>query len=180
MGDDVLIAAVRAGSTQAYEQLVRTYEARVYATCLKACKSPQEAEDLTQEVFLSAYRGLQGFRGDAQFSTWIYQITVRKCLDWRRKREREVYTAALDHVELFLPTGDKTPEEAYVEREQTAVLHGLLYRLPEPYRSTVEQYYVHRLSYQQISEKVGVSVKTVESRLYRARQMLKEKGAELR
>lgn len=175
-----MISAVVTGHIEAYEELVRRYEPRVYATCLKASQRPQEAEDLTQEVFLSAYRGLRSFRGDAQFSTWIYQITVRKCLDWRRKREREVAYATFDNVELSVAAGDKTPEDAYVELEQNALLTGLLHSLPEPYRSTVHQYYVDRLSYQQISEQVGVSVKTVESRLYRARKMLKEKGAELR
>ena len=149
--------------------------------CLKAAKQRAEAEDLLQEVFLSAYRGIGSFRGDAEFATWLYRIAMRKCIDWQRRIERDRPFTSHHELDLVQMAGpETTPEENYVTQEQKGAIAGLLLSLPEPYRSTMQMYYIDERSYQEISASAGVSVKTVESRLYRARKMLREKGAELR
>lgn len=181
LDDGNIIEAIRLGDREAYVDLVRKYEHRVYAMCLKATNRTEEAEDLVQEVFLSAYQGIQTFRGDAQFATWLYRIALRKCIDWQRKATYERNHTDLQGLDLAQRAGSgATPEDVYVAAEQSGQLSGLLGGLPEPYRSTVHMFYIEQRSYQEISDFEGVSVKTVESRLYRARKMLQEKGALLR
>src|SRR4030042_1786413 len=82
MSDGEIIARVRAGDSGAFAALVRRHQDRVYGMALRATGRPEDAEDLAQEVFLSAFRGLEGFKGDAQFTTWLYRIAWTRCADW--------------------------------------------------------------------------------------------------
>lgn len=136
------------------------------------------AESLAQEVFLKAYAALPGFRQDASLSTWLYQITVRACLDWKRSMSRESQKLKLLEGEEY--TSTDTPEQLLVRKERSAELLSLVNGLREPYRTVTKLFYLDEHSCQAIANQMGVPVKTVESQLYRARRMLRERGGALR
>jgi RNA polymerase sigma factor (sigma-70 family) len=169
-----------AGNREAYGELVAKYQSMVYRVCLKITHDEHAAEDLAQEVFIKAYHALPGFRQDASFSTWLYQIAVRKCLDWRRSFERERQRRGEAPYDEYEWPDPDSPERRLVEKERTLRLRELVDGLHEPYRTVTTLFYFHQQSYQEIAERTGTSVKTVESQLYRARRMLREKGDGLR
>ncbi|MFD2672136.1 RNA polymerase sigma factor [Marinicrinis sediminis] len=180
LNDLACVQAVRQGQTEAFSLLVDRYQGMVYRVCLKMIKDPISAEDVTQDIFIKAYESLASFRGDAQFSTWLYTITVRKCLDWQRARSRnrvDLMTSEQEGERTFAES--ETPEDRFMRMERTEKVKEAVRALKEPYRTVVRQYYLEERSYQEISEQSGVPIKTIESQLYRARKMLKQKGEEL-
>ena len=88
MSDGEIIARVRAGETGAFADLVRRHQDRVYGMALRTTGRPEDAEDLAQDVFLSVFRGLAAFKGDAQFTTWLYRIAWNRCADWLRRNRK--------------------------------------------------------------------------------------------
>ncbi len=174
-----LIREAASGNHDAFENLMLLYQSMVYRVCLKVTGSSTSAEDIAQEVFLKVYYALPEFRQDASFSSWLYQITVRKCLDWRRAESRaRQRIGALEQKAANESTVD-TPEGILVGNEQSRELLMLVNELREPYRTVTKMYYLEEQSYHQIATRTGLSVKTVESQLYRARRMLREKGGAL-
>lgn len=174
------ISAVLNGQHQAFGHLVTRYQSMVYRVCVKITGEAESAKDMAQEVFIKAYKALPSFRGQSTFSTWLYRIAYRTCLDWKRANDREwKYRSAADYTENDWVTS-QTPEQAVLEQETSVELGENVNSLAEPYRSVVQLYYFQRNSYQEIAEQKGVSVKTVESQLYRARQMMRRQGEEWR
>ncbi|QQE78974.1 RNA polymerase sigma factor [Alicyclobacillus sp. SO9] len=152
----------------------------VYRVCLKITGNRDAAQDLAQDVFLKAYDGLPAFRQDASFSTWLYQITVRTCLDWKRGSARYQQRLNAVAVQSRQEVPVDTPEQTVVKKERSAELMSLMESLREPYRTVTKMFYLHKFSCQEIAQRRGVSVKTVESQLYRSRRILREKGDALR
>lgn len=174
------IHAAAAGNRNAYGELVGKYQSVVYRVCLKMTGNPHMAEDLGQEVFIKAYDALPDFRFDASFSTWLYQITVRTCLDWRRSEtRRQTHRHNLLHMSKQASHAESA-EQVVLRAERSAQVTGLVNGLREPYRTVTKLYYDGNLSYQEIAEQTGASIKTVESQLYRARRMMRAKGDGLR
>jgi RNA polymerase sigma factor (sigma-70 family) len=171
---------VLSGQHEAFSHLVTRYQGMVYRVCVKITGEPESAKDLAQEVFIKAYKALASFRGQSSFSTWLYKIAYRTCLDWKRSNDREWrHRSTAVYTENDWVTPD-TPEHAALQKEASAELDENLNSLGEPYRSVVQLYYFQRQSYQEIAQEKGVSVKTVESQLYRARQMMRRQGGEWR
>lgn len=180
LDEKILICEAAAGNYETYGELIRAYEGMVYRVCLKMTGDSTTAEDVAQEVFMKAFDALPEFRQDSSFSTWLYQITVRKCLDWRRSASRT--RQRISHFEsdaANLPAA-ATPEGILLGKERYRELLSLVNGLNEPYRSVTKMYYLDEYSYREIAKQTGASVKTVESQLYRARRMLREKGGALR
>jgi len=174
------ISAVLNGQHEAFGHLVTRYQGLVYRVCLKITGEAESAKDMAQEVFIKAYKALPSFRGQSSFSTWLYRIAYRTCLDWKRANDREWrHRSTATYTENDWVTS-QTPEHAALRKEASAELDENLNSLAEPYRSVVQLYYFQRHSYQEIAEQKGVSVKTVESQLYRARQMMRRSGEEWR
>jgi RNA polymerase sigma factor (sigma-70 family) len=179
MTDEQIIEGVRAGQDRLFGELVHRYQDPVYAMALRMVGGPHDAEDIAQEAFLRVHRGLEGFRGNAKFSTWLYRITCNLCTDWLRKNRRR-RTAALEDAGELADTGPET-EPGLLQREDRRLLREALDVLQERYRSIVVLHYWQGMPYQQIAEVMGMPVKTVETRLYRARRLLREhleKGGE--
>ncbi|WP_235957126.1 RNA polymerase sigma factor [Paenibacillus apii] len=170
------ISAVLSGERQAFAHLVTRYQGMVYRVCVKITGEPESAKDMAQEVFIKAYKALPSFRGQSSFSTWLYRIAYRTCLDYKRASDREwKHRSMADYTENDYVT-HQTPEHAVLRKEASEELGESVNSLAEPYRSVVQLYYFNRQSYQEIAEVKGVSVKTVESQLYRARQIMRRKG----
>lgn len=129
---------------------------------------------------MKAYSALPAFREDSSFSTWLYQIAVRKCLDWKRAQQREQTRRSPGEVTENDWVTHETPEQIVLAEERSSKLHKIVDELGEPYRTSVRMYYFEQRSYQEIAERRGITAKTVESQLYRARAMMRKKGEELR
>lgn len=175
MSDGEIIARVRAGDTGAFAELVRRHQDRVYGMALRATGRAEDAEDLAQEVFLSVHRGLEGFKGDARFTTWLYRIAWNRCADWlRRNRKPGRRTVRIEEADEV--ADDRAdPAAAAVGAEDRLRLRRALDGLDERYRSVVELVAIQGLSYAEAGGVLALPVKTVETRLYRARKALRER-----
>ena len=171
--DDELIARVRAGETRFFAQLVTRYADPVFAMSLRLIGDRAEAEDVAQEVFLRVHRALPAFKGEAKFSTWLYRITWNMCADWRRKNRRPGRTSSSLETEADQSDGRVDLEKKVIDGEEQAFVQQALDGLDDIYRSVVILHYYQKLSYEQIASILEVPVKTVETRLYRARRQLR-------
>lgn len=171
--DDELIERVRRGETRFFAELVEHYQDAVYGMAFRFVRSAGDAEDLAQDAFLRAFRGLGAFKGDARFSTWLYRITWNLCTDWvRRNRKPGRARAAMDDA-ADVADGRADLEEGLMAREERDKVRQALHGLDEKYRSVLMLLYYQKLSHDQIAAVLGVPMKTVETRLYRARKLLK-------
>ena len=120
MDDKHILARARRGELDAFEELVRRYEKRVYVIALRSSGNPEDAADITQEVFLRAWRSIENFRGDSGFSTWLFRITMNICVDHARHRQAQPQTTTLtteDDEERPIHDTAPTPEEQLDNRE---------------------------------------------------------------
>ena len=171
--DDELVARVRAGETRLFAELVTRYQDPVYAMCLRFLGDRTEAEDVAQEVFLRVHRGLSSFKGEARFSTWLYRITWNLCADWLRSNRKPARSISSIEVVGDLGDGRVDLEKGVLDAEEQGMVRQALEGLDEIYRSVIILLYYQKLSYEQIAAVLDVPVKTVETRLYRARRLLR-------
>jgi RNA polymerase sigma-70 factor (ECF subfamily) len=179
--DETLAFETQQGNTDAFAVLVERHKGRVYRTLYQVVGDEQDAQDLAQEVFLKVYRSLAGYRGDAAFTTWLHRLTVNLALDWLRARKRRPLQVPLEpppERELrpapHLASHAEGPEEAALRDERRQQLQTAIRELPDDYREVVLLYHFHHLSYQQIADRLEAPVRTIETRLYRAKQLLKK------
>jgi RNA polymerase sigma-70 factor (ECF subfamily) len=165
---------LRAGEAAAFEELVITYQHRVFGVALRMLGSAAEAEEVAQEAFVRAHRALGDFRGDAKLSTWLYAITSRLCLNRLASGERR---RARQGEETLLRLADSTPRpDAALERnELEAALGRAIAELPEDRRIVVVLRDLEGLSYEEIAQALDLELGTVRSRLHRARADLRDK-----
>ena len=172
------IARTLKGDAEAFAPLVRAYEPGIYGLCYRMTGNAEDAQDLTQETFLRAFRALGSFRGESRFSVWLYRLGNNVCLDFlrRRKRSREVSLTQTDEdgqeQELELPDERYEPE-ARLERAELrrAVQRGLM-ALPEEQRQILLLREVGGLRYDEIAAALELEEGTVKSRIFRARKKL--------
>ena len=177
MDDKHILARARRGELDAFEELVRQYEKRVYAVALRSSGSPEDAADITQEVFLRAWRSIESFRGDSGFSTWLFRITMNLCVDHARHKNAQPQTQPLvvgeEDAERPIPDPAPTPEEHLENSELGRELAASLDEVSEEHRRIVLLRDVSGLSYTEIAEVLEISEGTVKSRLSRARIALR-------
>jgi RNA polymerase sigma-70 factor (ECF subfamily) len=179
--DEALALAAQKGNAEAFASLVDRHKGRVYRTLYQVVGHDQDAQDLAQEVFLRLYRSLDSFRGDAAFTTWLHRLTINIALDWLRARKRRPLQVPLepppdepDGPVRELRSDGLTPEEEALRSERQRQIRQAIMDLSQDYREVVMLYHFQHLSYQQIADRLGVPVRTVETRLYRAKRLLKE------
>ncbi|GAB4233655.1 MAG: sigma-70 family RNA polymerase sigma factor [Deltaproteobacteria bacterium] len=180
---DLLVEAVRQGKPGAFEAIVRAHQARVYSFCARMLADRDDALDASQEVFLSAWRNLDGFRGEAALSTWLLRIAANRCLNRIRKRrslaEREApwpeAPGGEDDAPPFQPEGSAAdrPDRFAENRETGEILEEALSRLDPGSRWIVLLSDVEGFSYEEVAALAEVPVGTVKSRLHRARMALR-------
>jgi RNA polymerase sigma-70 factor (ECF subfamily) len=172
--DAALLARLRAGQARAFEELVTTYQHRIFGVALRMLGSRAEAEDIAQETFLRAHRALGEFRGEARLGTWLYAIASRLCLNRlasaQRRLERSDEEALLRH-----PAAAGDAAAALEAGERAAALHEAIAALPEERRIVVVLRDLEGLAYEEIAEVLGLELNTMRSRLHRARLDLKAK-----
>jgi RNA polymerase sigma-70 factor (ECF subfamily) len=165
---------LRAGDAPAFEELVMTYQHRVFGVALRMLGNRAEAEDVAQEAFVRAHRALGEFRGDAKLSTWLYAITSRLCLNRLASGERRMARQGEDAL-LRLSDAGPRPDAALERRELETALGRAIAELPEDRRIVVVLRDIEGLSYEEIAQVLELPLGTVRSRLHRARAELKEK-----
>ncbi|MBI2458756.1 MAG: sigma-70 family RNA polymerase sigma factor [candidate division NC10 bacterium] len=187
--DRGLVDRAQAGDAGAFETLVRRYQGWVFTLALRMVGDRAEAEDLAQEIFLKAYRGLKRFKGASRFSTWLYSITSHHCLNHLEARRRQPHRhgrggerpdaggddppAPVDRLADDAPRAD-----ALLEREERArIVQAELAQLAEDHRIILVLREVQGLSYEEIAQVLGVELGTVRSRLHRARMEMKARLA---
>ena len=176
MDDAELVASARAGDPEAFATLVGRYEKRI-ARLVRGMVPESDTEDVTQEAFLKAYRKLGNFDGRSSFYTWLFRIASNTAMDWRKK-ERHRRHAPLPEGpqgEDAVESREPGPEHAGQRRELAARIDEAIQSLPDKYHEILVLREIDGLSYEEISKELGMSKGTVESRLFRARERLREK-----
>ena len=169
--DRALVDAVRAGDRQAFSVLVDRETTSVYRACLRILGRPHDAEDMTQECFVAAYRSLGTFRGEGSLRGWLLRIATRLC--FRRLSQRRP-TADLDAVgEPFLADSRADPTRVVVAAEQRDEIREAVNGLPEPYREIIALRFFAELSLLEIAEATGRPVNTVKTHLRRGLERLR-------
>ncbi len=171
-----LVQPAAQGDEMAFAQLVALHEKRVYALALRMTGNQEDAADVAQEAFLSAWRGLPNFRGESGFSTWLYRLTSNAAIDYLRKNKRQRAEASLNDGELGLDAPDPAPtpqERAEAQSLRESVRWGMG-ELSQEHRQVLDLREYQELSYEEISARLGVDLGTVKSRLSRARSALRK------
>jgi RNA polymerase sigma-70 factor, ECF subfamily len=178
--DDQLLSKAQSGDRHAFAELCQRYNAMVKGRILSMVRDREDAEDVLQETFLSAYQHLHSFRAKCKFSTWLMKIGINRSLMWLRKRKSRSRTTC--HVVTF---GGQTvkerefrdskpdPEQRYISDQSHEQLNLAIQRLPCHLRSTIELRYEKERSVKDIAETLGITQAATKSRILRARNRLR-------
>jgi RNA polymerase sigma-70 factor (ECF subfamily) len=179
--DAELVLAIREGDPSAYRGLVERYQGRVYSLICGMVRDREEARDLTQDAFIKAYKNLHRFRLESSFYTWLYRIAMNVAIDHLRKmkkRKHEAFdenVAARDSDGLLSAAHDRTnPGKALDRKELHDQIYDALDLLSPDHRQVVLLREVEGLTYQEISDTMGIPEGTVMSRLFYARRKLRD------
>ncbi len=180
-----LIERLIARDERAFNDLVRTYERRVFALVFRMLGNRAEAEDLAQEVFIQVFKAIGNFRGESKLSTWIYRIAINLCKN-RAKYLRVRHSDAQDELEEVaerVPLGEarranvgqvERPDEMVSGKQVELIVQRAIAQVEESFRECLVLRDVEELSYEEIGEITGLPPGTVKSRIFRARAQLKE------
>ena len=174
-----LVRRARRGDLPAYDELVRRYQERIYATVYHMTANHEDANDLAQEAFIKAFQALRSFKGGSSFYTWIYRIAVNKTINFLKQR-RNKSQMSLDDLDfnaehdpdLVALVSEKTPRREVGLAELQEKLNAAMLRLSEPHRLVVTLHDVQGLSHEEIAKIMDCNIGTVRSRLFYARQQL--------
>lgn len=174
--ENELIRSVLRGNVNAFEPLVTEYQKTVYNLALRMCGSAEDAEDITQETFLKAYKSLSAFRGESRFSVWLYRIASNVCTDHLRAGSGRdtVSMTADDDTEYDVPDETNTPERAFERRLIRQSVSAGLASLSPKMREILLLREINGMSYAEIAQTLGLDEGTVKSRIFRARKKLCE------
>ncbi len=180
--DVCLVQETLQGNQASFQLLVERYQSRLFALVRHYTKNPVEIEDVVQETFLKAYSRLDTFQHESSFYTWIYRIATNTILDFMKRRGRSPVHSVED-PELVQPsTGQSNAgsricsPDAQMQRDEIATItHKVLDEMPEIFRTVLVLREFEDMAYQDIADVLGISIGTVESRLFRARARFKEK-----
>lgn len=161
-----LVTAAQAGDLHAFEELVHGNVPRVYRIALRMLGNPEEAEDATQETFLSAWRALETFRGDSAFTTWLYRIVVNHCLRLLHRRP------PIGPLPDDIPAPQPGPHQLVERDERLAALRAAVARLSPEQRAAFVLRHLEGCSYDEIARALDISLNAVKSRLHRARHQI--------
>ena len=177
LSDRVLVKKAKNHDFEAFEELVTRYETRVYNLAYKMLGSQEDAEDILQDTFLSAFKSIAGFKEKSSFSTWIYRIATNACL--MKLRTKQSRTVSLDNKSSIITKGivdwSGNAEISLDRKELREVINQAVKLLPEMYRAVFVLRDVENLSNSEAAKVLNLSVAAVKSRLHRARLYLREK-----
>ncbi|WP_317124625.1 RNA polymerase sigma factor [Tenacibaculum lutimaris] len=172
INDQTYIDKILRGDANAYTFLVEKYKVMVFSLALKMVKSREEAEEISQDTFIKAYKNLSKFKGESKFSTWLYKITYRTCLDVLKKTKERYVLDVIDEVTINRIKSTDTILEGIEQKERAEVINNCLLSMPEEERSILWMFYFEELSLKEIVNVTDFSEANVKVKLHRARKML--------
>ena len=178
--DEQLIDQIRQGDDEAYRLLIERHKHYIYTLVYRMTQHRETAEDLTQEVFIKLYRSLIYFRGESKFTTWLYRLAANVVTDYHRAQKLRPHQTLVDKLKGWFSSREEEPEAVAIQKEEQHTVQRLLSELPDKYRLILYLYHYKQLSYQEISEVTELPLKTIETRLYRGKALLKQKWQEVR
>lgn len=174
-----LLRRAKTGDLTAYDELVRRYQERIYATIYHMTANHEDANDLAQESFIKAYQALKSFKGDSSFFTWLYRIAVNKTINFLKQRKNRNHMSLNDldlnaerDPDIMALISEKTPRRDLRLAELQEKLNAAMLKLSETHRLVVTLHDVQGLSHEEIGRIMNCNVGTVRSRLFYARQQL--------
>ncbi len=174
----LLREALDNNNQQAYAELLRLYRNPIYYMLLKMMNNPDDAEDLTMEAFGKAFKNLDKYSPEFAFSTWLFKIAANNCIDYMRKKNTMPTCVDQDLFNMETNLNDvnggmpNTPEDQIIEKQKIVVLRKAVDQLRPKYKELVELRYFKELSYEEISQELGISLNNVKIQLFRAKEML--------
>lgn len=179
--DTSLVQEALAGNQASFQLLVERYQDRLFSLARHYTRNLVEVEDLVQDTFLKAYSRLESFQQQSSFYTWIYRIATNTILDFLKRRGRSPIQAVEDpEGALDAPQAAIARPDAGMEREEVShITHSVLDSLPEIFRTVLIMREFENMAYQEIADVLGISIGTVESRIFRARARFKERLLQL-
>jgi RNA polymerase sigma factor (sigma-70 family) len=175
----VLVRQAQQGDLEAYDDLIRRYQERIYATVYHMTANHEDANDLAQESFIKAFQALKSFKGGSSFYTWLYRIAVNKTINFLKQRKNRIHLSLNDldfntehNPDLVALISDKTPHREVNLAELQEKLNGAMLKLSEPHRLVVVLHDVQGMSHDEIAKIMDCNIGTVRSRLFYARQQL--------
>ena len=184
--DKILVSRFKDGDASAFDEMVSRYWDRIFSRVLQLLKNRQDAEEVTQDAFMRAHKGLENFRGDSSFSTWLFQIATNLAHNkywywWRRKRDASFsidQSIGIEGDATFvdiLPSDALDPSEETVTQELVDRVAECMPMLSAKHHEILNLRIKRNLSYEEISNELEISVGTVKSRIARARNSLRQK-----
>jgi RNA polymerase sigma-70 factor (ECF subfamily) len=179
-----LIERCQEGSREAFDELVLKYQKRVFNLAYRLLNNYEEANDVAQEVFVRAYKGIRWFRKESSIFTWLYRITMNlsknrlKALNREKKRLEPLddpIATEEGEIKKEIIANEPSPSEVLVQKERAELIQEALASLDDEFRAALVLRDIEGLTYEEIAQILNLNVGTVKSRLHRARLMLKEK-----
>jgi RNA polymerase sigma-70 factor (ECF subfamily) len=174
-----LVQRAQQGDLSAYDELVRRYQERIYATVYHMTANHEDAGDLAQETFIKAYQALKSFKGDSSFYTWVYRIAVNKTINFLKQKKNKTHLSLNDldfnaehDPDMVALVSDRTPRRDANLAELQEKLNAAMLKLSEVHRLVVTLHDIQGLSHEEIGKIMDCNVGTVRSRLFYARQQL--------
>ena len=177
--DDAFVRRAQQGDLAAYDELVRRYQERVYATLYQMTSNHEDANDLAQEAFIKAYQAIKSFKGGSSFYTWVYRIAVNKTINFLKSRKHKSAMSLNDldfdaekDPDLVALISEKTPRRDAALAELKNKLNEAMQKLSEQHRLVVALHDIQGMAHEEIAEIMECNTGTVRSRLFYARQQL--------
>jgi RNA polymerase sigma-70 factor (ECF subfamily) len=178
--DDLpLVRRAQAGDLDAYDQLIRLYQERIYSAVYHMTSNHEDANDLAQEAFIKAYKALPSFKGDSSFFTWLYRIAINRTINFLKVRRNRTHMSLNDldfnaehDPDIVALISDRTPRRDVSLSELQENLNAAMQKLSEVHRMVVTLHDVQGLPHEEIAQIMDCNVGTVRSRLFYARQQL--------
>ena len=171
--DEIIVERALTGDAEAFGEIVRRWERRIFALTYGMLGREEEARDATQETFLAAFRNLRGFRGEAKVSSWLHRIAVNQCISRQRRSKVRSESALDDQQENSFPTPmSYSPARVAEGRQETLAVRRAINSLPIELRQVVVMKEFEELTFREIADALDLPLSTVKSRLYTAMKQL--------
>lgn len=167
-----LISEIRRGNTRAFSDLVDSYKDLVFTLSVRMLGNREEAEEVSQDVFIKIFKSLQNFKGDSKLSTWVYRIAYNTCLDRIRKIKKKRIHTDLEHIDQIAYADLDTAFQQMVETERSELINQCLSKLSAEDAGVLTLFYLEEKNLQEMEKATSLPVSTLKVRLFRARKRL--------
>jgi RNA polymerase sigma-70 factor, ECF subfamily len=175
-----IIDRVLSGDIEAFAEIIKNYQNKVYRYVYSKVFNYDEALDITQEIFMMTMEALKSFRKESKFSTWLFSIMVNYCKNYKKKTSRYSYVAlrrtqGSEEFELSIPDDRQNPEQDVIDNDSLRIIKEELFKLPDDYKDILVLRDIEGLSYNEVVRILGINLSNVKVRIHRGRELLKKR-----